>query len=84
MNHSRNHRHSPLAPFPGEPTPRLYDRGAEALRLRPRRFRVMPTGKGVMEVSLGTSYTAGVNNSKRGRHARRVRRASPERFCFRR
>ena len=45
----------PLELFPGEPTPGLYHRVAEALRTRHRRFLVTPTGKGFMQVSLNKS-----------------------------
>jgi len=34
MNNSPAHRRSPLGLFPGEPTPRLYDRLLEVLRTR--------------------------------------------------
>jgi hypothetical protein len=57
MNHSRNHRQSPLAPFPGQSTPRLRDRVEEVLRPRTWRFFVMATLKSFMQVSLGESYS---------------------------
>jgi hypothetical protein len=34
MNNSTRERGSPLGCFPGQPTPRLYDRVIEVLRLR--------------------------------------------------
>jgi hypothetical protein len=46
-----NDRQSPLAPFPGQPTPRLDDRRVEFLRPRHSRSLVTPTGKGFMQVS---------------------------------
>ena len=52
MNHSRNHRQSPLAPFPRQPTPRAYHRVAEAPRTRHWHFLVMLAGKGLMSGSL--------------------------------
>jgi hypothetical protein len=45
-----------LAPFPGESTPRLYDRVVEVLRARFRRFLVVPSGMGFTLVSLNKSY----------------------------
>ena len=56
MNHSRNHRQSPLAPFPGQPTARLHHRVPEVPRTQPLRFPVTPTGKGFMQASLNVSY----------------------------
>ena len=56
MNNSPVDRRSPLGLFPGEPTPRLYDRLVEVLRIRHGRFLVMPTGKGSMQVSLNMSW----------------------------
>ena len=34
MNNSAGNRRSPLGLVPGQPAPRLYDRGAEVLRTR--------------------------------------------------
>ena len=58
MNHSSNDHRAALAPFPGQPIPRLYDRGVEVLRTRYRRFLVTPTGKNSKEVSLNKSSAA--------------------------
>jgi hypothetical protein len=55
MNNSPADHRSPLGLFPGEPTARLYDRVVEVLRARQRRFLVLPTGKGSMQVSLNKS-----------------------------
>ena len=52
MNHSRNFRQLPLAPFPRQSAPRLNDRVEKALRPRRCRFLVMPTGSGFVQVSL--------------------------------
>jgi hypothetical protein len=49
-------RRSPLGLFPGEPTPRLYDRVVEVLRTQHWRFLVVPTGKGFMQVRLNESW----------------------------
>jgi hypothetical protein len=55
VNNSPADRPSPLGLLPGEPTLRLYDRVVEVLRTRHWRFLVMPTWKGLMEVSLNKS-----------------------------
>jgi hypothetical protein len=55
MNHSPNDRQSPLAPFSGQPTLRLCDRGVKALRTRHWRFLATPTGKGFMQVNPNKS-----------------------------
>lgn len=55
MNNSPAGRRSPLGLFRGQPTPRLYDRVIEILRTRHWRFLVVPTGKGVLHVSLTKS-----------------------------
>jgi hypothetical protein len=55
MNRSPNDRQSPLAPFPGQPTPRLCDRGIGVARIRHWRLLVMRTGKGFMQVSQNKS-----------------------------
>jgi len=47
MIHSRNHRQSPLAPFPGQPAPRPYDRGVETACTRLWSFFAIPTGRGL-------------------------------------
>ena len=52
MNHSRNDHQSPLARFPGKPTPKLHERGVEAMGDRHCCFPVMPNGKGFMQVDL--------------------------------
>jgi hypothetical protein len=56
MNHSRNNCQSPLAPFPGQRAPRLYNRGVEAPRGRPWHFVTTPTGKGFMRVRPDNSW----------------------------
>ena len=55
MNNSPADCRSPWGLFPGEPTPRLYERLVEVLRIRHWRFLVMPTGKGFMQVGLNKS-----------------------------
>jgi len=55
MNNSPADRRSTLGLFPGKPSPRLYDRVVEVLRTRQRRFLVLPTGKGFVEVRLNRS-----------------------------
>jgi len=50
-----NDRHSPLATFPDQPTPRLYDRVVEVLCTRHWRFLVVPTGKGLIQGSQNKS-----------------------------
>jgi hypothetical protein len=51
MNRSPNDRRSPLVPLPGQPAPRLIDRGIKALRTRYRHFLDISTAKGFMQVS---------------------------------
>jgi len=48
MNNSTRERRSPLGCFPGQPTPRLYDRVVEVLRARhySRRTGKRPTSTG--------------------------------------
>jgi len=48
---------SPLGLFPGEPAARLSDRIVEVMRTQHRRFLVMPSEKGFMQVSLNKSHT---------------------------
>jgi hypothetical protein len=55
MNNFPADRRPPLGLFPGEPTPRVYDRVVEVLRTRHWRFLVMPDGKGFIHVSLNVS-----------------------------
>jgi hypothetical protein len=50
-----NDRQSSLAPFSGQPTPRLYDRVAEAVHTRHPRIFVMPTARGFVQVDLSKS-----------------------------
>ena len=50
-----NDRHSPLATFPDQPTPKLYDRVVEVLCTRHWRFLVVPTGKGLIQGSQNKS-----------------------------
>ena len=64
MNHSRNHRQSPLAPFLGRSAPRLYDRRVETPRIRPWRFLVMTAGKGLTQVGRNRTSTAEVRDEE--------------------
>ena len=62
MNHSSSDRQLPLVPFPGQPTPWLFDRAIEPLRARRWRFFAMPVGKGFVQVSLSESYVRKYGN----------------------
>jgi hypothetical protein len=53
MNHSPNDRQPPS----GQPASELHDRVAEALRNPRGCFRVVPTGKSFMQVSLDKGWT---------------------------
>jgi hypothetical protein len=55
MNNSPADRRSPLGVFPGEPTPRLYDRVVEVLRTRHWRSRLRPTTAGFIQGRLNVS-----------------------------
>ena len=70
MNNFLADRRSPLGLFPGEPTPRLYDRTVEVLRTRHWRFLVMPTGKGFMQVSLDKSQPDADDSERRHERTR--------------
>jgi hypothetical protein len=52
MNHSAIDRQSPLALFPGQPTPRPCAGAVQVLCTRPWHFLSMPTKRGFMQGSI--------------------------------